>query len=104
MSGFYKVSEWIMRFSVVNVLWILFNIPFVFLVINMVMTDKIADFIVLLGLALVLAPFLFFPGTAALFASCRDWILDKERKSLVRAFWGHYLENYKQSFIGGIFL
>ncbi|WP_226037805.1 YesL family protein [Aquibacillus saliphilus] len=104
MGGFYKVSEWIMRFSVVNLLWILFNLPIVFIVSSMFFAEESGEKIILSIPLLLLAPLLFFPSTSALFASVRDWLLKKEGKSLVKTFWNYYRENYKKSLLGGLFL
>ena len=35
MGGFYKLSEWIMRLSVTNVLWLLTSFPFWLMVISL---------------------------------------------------------------------
>lgn len=101
MNGFYKISEWIMRFSVVNVIWLLFNLPIVVLVINMFKTNEWLTFSSFFIFIIVLAPFLFFPATAAMFACARDWIMKRDGKSLWKEFWLHYKNNYKQSVISG---
>lgn len=102
MGGFYGVSEWIMRFSVINLLWFFFNFPIVLIVVNsFIMTQPVSLFILLTPIGL-LAPFLFFPATAAMFASVRDWILERESNSLIKAYWKYYKENYKKSMLAGL--
>lgn len=54
--------------------------------------------------ASLLFPFVFFPATAALFASVRDMVLDTSSRKLVRSFMGYMRENYRKSMIGGIFI
>ncbi|RLL47126.1 DUF624 domain-containing protein [Oceanobacillus piezotolerans] len=102
MSGIYAVSEWIMRFSVINLLWILFNVPIAFIVISIVFANCSADILLLIPLLIILLPLLFFPATQAMFASTRDWVLKREEKGLIKGFWNYYKENYKNSMLAGI--
>lgn len=104
MGGLYGVSEWIMRFSVINLLWIFFNLPIVLIVMNSFVAVRPMDLFVLLIPVALLAPFLFFPATAAMFASVRDWILEREESSLVKSYWKYYRENYKKSMLAGLVL
>jgi uncharacterized membrane protein YesL len=104
MSGLYTVSEWVMRFSVTNVLWLLFNLPVVFFVANLLLAEGQAQMIFFAILAAVFAPFVFFPATAALFASARDWIIEHEGTSLFRSYVSYYKQNYRKSLLGGILL
>ena len=41
MGGLYAISEWIMKFSMINLFWILFNIPIVFLLLNLLFIEQI---------------------------------------------------------------
>ncbi|MBM7570814.1 YesL family protein [Aquibacillus albus] len=104
MGGFYKISEWIMRFTVVNLCWVFFNLPIVFFIVNMLLANQLEDLIILSIPIILLAPFLFFPATAAMFASVRDWVLEKESSSLIKSYWKYYKENYKKSLLGGLLL
>ncbi len=101
MGGFYRISEWIMRFSVINILWILSNLPIVYLVISVLYSETVPQLITLLLTIALLAPFLFFPATTAMFGVVRKWIMGEEEIPLVKSFWKYYKENYKKSFIGG---
>ncbi|WP_409252857.1 YesL family protein [Bacillus sp. SCS-153A] len=103
-SGLYRVSEWIMRFSVVNILWILFNLPLVLLLVSAGYAGSQPEQILLWILAAGLVPFVFFPSTAALFASVRDWIIKDEDVGLVKRYWKYYRENYRSSLAGGLIL
>lgn len=102
MGGLYGVSEWIMRFTIVNLLWVVFNFPIAFLFVNVFVTDQPVEWFILLIPIVILVPFLFFPATAAMFASARDWILEKEGHSLVKSYWHYYKENYKKSLLAGM--
>lgn len=104
MGGLFVVSEWVMRFSVVNLLWVFFNFPLVILVLNLLFADQTGGWMLYLIPLSVLAPFLFFPATAAMFASVREWILQKEGTSLIKSYWKYYKENYKQSMKAGFLL
>lgn len=101
MSGMYAASEWIMRFAVVNLLWFIMNLPFVFFLFHLLKGET--ELLLIIPI-IILAPFLFFPATAAMFSSTRDWVLEREESSLVRSYYKYYKENFKKSFLGGVIL
>lgn len=102
-GGLYTVSEWIMRFFVVNILWVIFNIPFLFILFNMFFVGQIEGLFFLIIILAILAPILLFPATSAVFASVREWIMKKnEHGGLTKTFWTFYKENYKRSLLAGI--
>ncbi|MCI3923849.1 DUF624 domain-containing protein [Paenibacillus sp. TRM 82003] len=109
MGGFYRISEWIMRLSVTNVLWIVTSLPFFFFPLSWYLAVgsgqvSVEDYPlanVLLPMA-VLAPFTFFPSTAAMFSLARKWVMGDGDVSLLKTYFVSYKENYKQSMIGGI--
>jgi len=102
MGGLYTVSEWVMRFAVINVLWLLFNLPVVFFAGNLLVAEGQAERIIFAILTAVVAPFVFFPATAAMFASARDWIIENEGTSLFLSYVNYYKQNYRKSLLGGI--
>jgi len=104
MGGLYRVTEWIMRFSVSNVMWMICSFPF-FLFSLVLITGQSIEPAQLIGVLLVVAtvtPFTLFPATAALFSSVRKWIMNDEEAPLIRTFFRSYKENYLQSMFGGI--
>ncbi|WP_245918020.1 YesL family protein [Alteribacillus bidgolensis] len=104
MNGFYRVSEWIMRLSVVNLLWIVFNLPLVLIILNVMQVDQPGVKFFSIIVLTILAPFLFFPATAAMFSSVRDWTLSRDAVSLSKNYWFYYKENYRNSLLGGAVL
>jgi len=72
MRGFYSISEWILRFAYVNVLWISFT---------------------LLGFVV----FGFFPATLAMFTVVRKWVLKQTDIPVFKTFWF----TYKKEFVKG---
>lgn len=103
MGGFYKISEWIMRLSVTNVLWMLCSIPFVFLIATALLFSTTEDELLSsLILAAIIAPFTFFPATAAMFAVARKWVMGEVDVPLFKTYFRSYKENYVQSMLGGI--
>ncbi|WP_186578762.1 YesL family protein [Aquibacillus kalidii] len=104
MGGLYGVSEWVARFAVTNVLWLFFNFPIAILVMNMLVMDESSARMILIIPIAILAPFLFFPATAAMFATVRNWILKKEDQSIIIIYWKFYRENYKKSLLSGVLL
>jgi len=108
MGGFYKISEWIMRLSVINLLWIICSIPFViassglFFVQSDVEAEILGQFYTALLMMAIIAPFTLFPATAAMFSVARKWVMGEVDAPLFKTFFKGYKENYKQSMIGGI--
>jgi uncharacterized membrane protein YesL len=103
MGGLYKISEWIMRLSVINLLWVICSIP-VFLVALMALTSTVAGALVSsLPILAILAPFTLFPATAAMFTVARKWVTGEQDVPLLKTFFRGYKENYVQSMIGGLF-
>ncbi|SET00403.1 Uncharacterized membrane protein YesL [Oceanobacillus limi] len=102
MGGLFSLAEWIMRFTVVNILWIISNLPIFIIVFVMFLTpSNLANVILAIPIA-ILFPILFFPSLAAAYATVRDWIINKEKVSLLGAFWTYGKENYKTSFQSGL--
>jgi len=104
MGGFYRISEWIMRLSVTNLLWLVTAFPVFFCIFNMFFFSQNVEEVQawLLPIA-VLTPFLLFPSTSAMFALARKWVMGDGDVPLFKTFFRSYKENYKQSMLGGIF-
>lgn len=105
MGGFYKITEWIMRISGSNLLWLLCSSPFLFFVLTMLVSPEMnADFLrEILWFMAIVAPFTLFPATAALFSVTRKWVMGDMDVSIIKTYFKGYKENYKQSMVGGIF-
>jgi uncharacterized membrane protein YesL len=97
----YRSTEWIMRFSVINILWFSTNLPIFFILLMMYVQEPRVEYSLPLAL---LFPLLFFPSTIAMFASVRDWVMKKEQQSLTKAYFSYLKSNYKMSFLSGLFL
>lgn len=104
MGGFYRISEWIMRLSVINVLWVICSIPFFFLLLSMMITPDATNeqLITMLWTLAIVAPFTLIPATAAMFAVTRKWVMGDEDVPLFKTYFRSYKENYKQSMLGGL--
>jgi uncharacterized membrane protein YesL len=108
VSGFmgvlYTITDWVMRLFILNMLWIVTNLPILFILFLMVLTPS-QSAIILLAIPLAfLLPLLFFTGTTAAFATVRDWILKNDQSSLLKAYWGYLKVNYKKGLLSGIAL
>jgi uncharacterized membrane protein YesL len=77
MRGLYRISEWIMRFAYVNILWISFTF---------------------FGLII----FGFFPSTAALFAVVRKWVLKQHDIPVFKTYWFAYKKEFAKSNLLGL--
>jgi uncharacterized membrane protein YesL len=111
MGGFYRLSEWIMRLSVTNVLWLVTSLPFWYFTLvtfrGMQMTETndelLATFQSGVIILAVLSPFTLFPATSAMFSVARKWVLGDTDVPLLKTFFRNYKQNYVQSMVGGIF-
>lgn len=103
MGGFYRISEWIMRFAVANILWVVTSlfIP-VFLLFGMLSSPNADSFKSLLLLIAIISPVVLFPATSAMFALVRKWLIGQEDAPLFKTFFQAYKENFLQSLLGGI--
>lgn len=108
MGGFYRISEWIMRLSAINLLWIICSIPFVLVATTLFLSGAGTDAEIMsnlyasLILMAIVAPFTLFPATAAMFTVARKWVMGESDVALFKTFFRGYKENYKQSMLGGI--
>lgn len=102
MGGFYRISEWIMRFSATNLLWIIFNIPVIFFAFQILFVEDIGQLVAMLIPIAILAPFVLFPATAAMYSVTRKWVMGDGDVPLMKTFWKGYKDNYKQSMFGGL--
>lgn len=105
MGGIFKLSEWFMKFTLVNILWLIFNLPIVFLLLNLLLSETVAGKLLFLIPMIILLPFIFFPATTAMFAMAREWVFkDRENNVIVKTYWKYYKENYKRSMLNGFLL
>ncbi|MFS1511982.1 YesL family protein [Chengkuizengella sp. SCS-71B] len=103
MSGLYRVSEWIMRFSVINLLWLLCSLPVVFFVLTSLLMEETSQVIMNFIIIAIISPFTLFPATAAMFVVVRKWLTGAEDAPLFKTYFKGYKENYLQSMLGGFF-
>ena len=103
VSGIYVVSEWVMRFSVINILWAIFNIPNLFIVVSIIFSNQQIDLVILIPILCILLPLFFYPATQALFASMRVFVMNREESEngLIKMYWKFYNENYKNIVLAG---
>lgn len=94
----FRLEASLKRFLGVNMLWYLFSLPF-FLVFFLM--DWRENILLRIALAMV-AVFLLFPATSALFGVVRQYVMRKE-VPVFQSFLTYYKENYQRSWIGGIF-
>jgi len=103
-EGIFKLLEWFTRFALTNFLWVLFNLPISFFVFTILLTDDVPFIVMNLLFIAVLAPFLFFPATSAMFGVVRKWITGEHDFSIIKQYWALYRENYGKSLLGGLIL
>ncbi|MGO1058504.1 YesL family protein [Planococcus sp. FY231025] len=100
MGVIYGASEWFLKMAITNFMWFLMGLPLfaAFLAIDI---SNAAGIILFSALVLLFAPLLFFPATAAVFASARDWLLGND-SSAVKMYIAHLKANYKESVKMGV--
>ncbi len=106
MGGFYRISEWIMRLSAINLLWLFSSLPFFYLLLTLMLTpadqltaDYFRQWFLLVG---IVSPFTLVPASAAMFSVARKWVTGDVDVPLWKTYWRGYKENYKQSMVGGL--
>lgn len=104
-GGIFLIAEWIMKFSLVNLYWILFNLPIVLILFWILLLGQTSGMMLFIIAIAMMLPILLFPASVAMFAVIRDYIItDKVPNSVFGLFFKYYKENYKRSFIGGALL
>lgn len=107
-SGFtgalYSTTEWIMRFSVINILWFMINLPIAIILLSLYVNNLSMDFVIYYVPLMLLIPILFVPSTIGLFAMSRDWVMKIDHPSLTKAYFSHMKSNYKKSVMAGLIL
>lgn len=109
-GGFYRISEWIMRLAVINLLWLLCSFPVffvwgsqLFLMLGAEPDETMTIWQLLFNpIVLVLAPFTFFPSTSAMFSVARKWVTGDADVPLFKSFFRYFRENFKVSLLGGV--
>jgi len=106
MGGLYRICEWIMRLSVINLLWILTSLPVWYLLLVLLTAPGVEDYetffvqtFVLIG---ILSPFTLFPSTSAMFSVARKWVMGDTDAPLFRTFFRSYRQNWLQAMLGGL--
>ncbi|KKI89389.1 DUF624 domain-containing protein [Bacillus sp. SA1-12] len=102
MGGLNRIFEWVMRLSVINLLWIGFNLPICYLALSLLYASNSSVLFMLLATIVVLAPFFFFPATTAMFGVVRKWVMGEHDVPLFKSYWAYYKENYVRSMSGGL--
>jgi len=97
----YELSILILKFTLVNVLWIIVNVPVFIVLIQIGLTTEPSNLFVLLPLLSLFLPLLFFPGTLALISSTRELIL-KDATFNPLTFFKDYKRGFKKSFLIGM--
>lgn len=104
-GGIYRLTEWIMRISGTNLLWVLCSAPFLFILYMRLAIDPqyVNEALTLNWVLGILAPLTLFPATSAMFTVTRKWVMGEPDVKIFRTYFRGYKENYKQSLVGGIF-
>ena len=83
-----------MNLAVVNLLWVIFNIPIIVFTLYMLLTEVNITIILVIAFFLIL---LFFPATSAMYASVRDCVVHRDQRASIKKYWAFYKENYVRS-------
>ncbi|MDN7246478.1 YesL family protein [Planococcus shenhongbingii] len=103
-GALYVFAEWIMRFSTANILWIIVNLPLLFVLLSVYINGFGPGFVVYLLPLVLLIPAVTVPSTVALFATAREWILQKDQSSITKTYFFHMKANYRKNFLAGLAL
>jgi len=95
-GNLYILGEWLYKLLFANLIWFVFNLPIIFLLINLLLAEEMAIIFTLLFFSMILLPFVFFPATYSLFSLIFHFI-NKEDVNILGGFWSYYQKNYKKS-------
>lgn len=101
LGKLYTFLEAIVRLALLNLLWVTFNLPFLFFTISLLISRSKVELIIFGMLLVISIPIVLFPSTTAMFAVAR-MLVRKEQTRIIRVFWDGYKENYGRSFLSGI--
>jgi len=104
MGVLYGSTEWIMRLSVINILWFIINLPISIIIFSIFLNGFNNGFVLYLMPLALFIPVLFIPSTIAMFATVRDWVMRKEQQSLTKMYFSHMKASYKINFLSGLAL
>lgn len=100
----YIASEWLVRLASVNLMWIIFNIPLIFISLGFYTAETFDEIIQIAVLAIIILPFTFFPATSAMTDIVKQWVIDQNDTKLIKPYWTAYKKYYWKSFLGGIII
>lgn len=103
MGLFIRMSEWIFRFTTANILWLVFNIPVIYLLLNIFLVTSFQDLAILGITLLIVVPFIFFPATTAMFGLIRKWSRGED-VAIFKSYLTYYKTNYGYSVLGGFII
>lgn len=98
----YKVTNWIARFVIGNVLWVIFSLPTILIYFGIISGNSLQQLAGLIVPLIISIPLFVFPATTALFGIIKDWLSKKENDKIIQDYWIYYKKNYKNSFLGGL--
>ncbi|MDQ0230733.1 YesL family protein [Metabacillus malikii] len=101
MGGFYKFSVIFTRIVVTNMMWLLFNLPILYVLLSLI-GSNFANLQTTGILLAILTPCVFFPATAAMYGIARKWVMGEGDIPVIRSYLRYYKENYRKSLLGGI--
>lgn len=96
-----RVSEWVTNFLSLQLIWLIFNVPIVYLALDMLFRTSLEEIWIIMTAIFVMVPFILFPATAALYAIVRKWVLGETVQQLLITYWHYYKQNYVQSMFSG---
>lgn len=98
----YTASEWMMRLTIVNLMWFILSLPFFILLVSIDMGDPAAR--IWFGVAAWLfSAFLVFPATASVFSVVRSWIVEEDYSSAFKKYVRHLTADYRSNIKDGSF-
>ncbi|WP_018930567.1 YesL family protein [Gracilibacillus lacisalsi] len=98
------ISEWITRLFSANMMWLLFNLPVILFSVNISFAPSSQQVTSIIILLFILAPFVTFPATSALFAVVRKWAMDDESTPVIQSYISYFKEHYKISIVTGFII
>lgn len=105
LERLYHISDWLLNLIIINILWLIFNLPIFYIILLLYSASDIENFVSILIILFGLSPFIFFPATHTMFVIIRRLIFEQgQTKKIIRKYFKNYLKNYLQNIIKGLIL
>lgn len=98
-----SAMQWVYGVIRISLIWIVFSFPYILLYLSLLLAEDSKSVGGTLGLAILLAPFIFIPSLVAMLGLCKSLLENSsEFDKTVSRYWRYYRRDYLKSVVIGI--